>query len=129
MIPSAFHWREGLPLTGNGKIDRKTLRALAGQLDVVDADYHAPATPTERWLAAMWGEALGIPQDQIGRWDDFFDLGGTSLSAVKLASLLNRALSLADLTGQPVLADMAATVDGSGERRVEERAGVLLRSN
>jgi amino acid adenylation domain-containing protein len=112
MIPSAFHWRESLPLTANGKIDRKTLTAAAGQVDVADADHQAPVTPTEQWLAAMWGDVLGIPQDQIGRWDDFFALGGTSLSAVKLASRLKRTVSLADLTNQPVLADMAATVDG-----------------
>ena len=42
MVPSAFHWRESLPLTANSKIDKKTLTALAGELDVVEEDYDAP---------------------------------------------------------------------------------------
>ena len=119
MVPSAFHWRERLPLTANSKIDKKALTALAGQLGAVEDNYDAPKTPTERRLAAAWAKVLGIPQDQIGRRDHFFDRGGTSLSAVKLAVTLDRAFSLKDLTGHPVLADLAALVDGRSERRAE----------
>ena len=54
MVPSAFHWREALPLTANGKIDTKTLTALAEELDVAEDDYDAPSTPTEQRLAAAW---------------------------------------------------------------------------
>jgi amino acid adenylation domain-containing protein len=116
MVPSAFHWRDSLPLTANSKIDRKTLTALAGKPDVVCEDYRAPSTPTEERLAAAWAEVLGIPRDQIGRQDHFFDRGGTSLSAVKLAISLDRAVSLKDLAGYPVLADLAGLVDGRSER-------------
>jgi hypothetical protein len=114
MVPRAFHWRESLPLTANSKIDRKTLTALAAELtssDVAEQRYHAPSTPTEQRLAVAWAKVLGIPQDQIGRWDHFFDRGGTSLSAVKLAITLDRAVSLKDLTRHPVLADLAGLVD------------------
>ena len=64
MVPSAFHWRESLPLTANSKIDKKTLTALAGELDDAAAgpDYHAPGTPTERRLAAAWAKVLGVPR-------------------------------------------------------------------
>lgn len=117
MVPSAFHWREHLPLTANSKIDRKTLTALAGELDTVEEDYLAPHTPTEQRLAAAWAKVLGIAQNQIGRRDHFFDRGGTSLSAVKLAITLDRAVSLKDVTGHPVLADLAGLVDGRSERR------------
>jgi acyl-coenzyme A synthetase/AMP-(fatty) acid ligase len=119
MVPQTFHWREELPLTANSKIDRKTLAALAAELDghhVTAGDYHAPSTPTERRLAAAWATVLGITADQIGRWDHFFDRGGTSLSAVKLAIALDRAVSLKDITGHPVLADLAGLVDGRSER-------------
>ena len=117
MVPSAFHWRESLPLTANGKIDKKALTALAGELDAVEQDYDAPSTPTEQRLAAAWAKVLGIPADQIGRRDHFFDRGGTSLSAVKLAITLDRAVSLTDVTRHPVLADLAGLVDGRSERR------------
>jgi amino acid adenylation domain-containing protein len=117
MVPSAFHWRESLPLTANSKIDRKALQTLAGELGVVQDGYHAPNTPTEHRLAAAWAKVLGIPQHQIGRRDHFFDRGGTSLSAVKLAITLDRAVSLKDVTRHPVLADLAGLVDGRSERR------------
>jgi amino acid adenylation domain-containing protein len=117
MVPSAFHWRASLPLTANGKTDRKTLTALAGELDVVDKDTHEPETSTEQRLAAAWAKVLGIPHDQIGRRDHFFDRGGTSLAAVKLVIALNRAVSLKELTRHPVLADLARLVDGRSERR------------
>ena len=122
MVPSAFHWRESLPLTANSKIDRKALTALAGELDVVEEDYDAPSTPTEQRLAAAWAKVLGIPEDQIGRQDHFFDRGGTSLSAVKLAIALDRAVSLKDVTRHPVLADLAGLVDGRSEQRVRAAA-------
>jgi len=119
MVPAAFHWRENLPLTANSKIDKKSLTALAGELDdaAAGADYDAPGTPTERRLATAWAQVLGIPQDQIGRNDNFFDRGGSSLLAVKLAIQLGRVVSLKELTRHPVLADMAAVVDGKSEPR------------
>ena len=117
MVPSAFHWRESLPLTANSKIDRKRLSALARELDTVEEDYHAPRTPSEQRLAAAWAKVLGIPQEGIGRQDHFFERGGTSLSAVRLAILLERAVSLNDVTRHPILADLAKLVDGRSERR------------
>ena len=107
MVPSAFHWRDGLPLTANSKIDRKALTTLAAELDAVDVGCEAPSTPIEQRLAAAWAQVLGMREDQIGRRDHFFDLGGTSLSAVKLAIALNRAVSLKDIAEHPILADMA----------------------
>jgi hypothetical protein len=112
MVPAAFYWRESLPLTANSKIDSKKLTALATELGASGQDDHVPATPTERWLAAAWAKVLGIPQDQIGRHDNFFDRGGTSLSAVKLAITLDRSVSLKELTRHPVLTELAGLVDG-----------------
>jgi len=119
MVPSAFHWRERLPLTANSKIDKKRLTALAGELGVSEIDYDAPATPTEKRLAAAWATVLGIPQDQISRLDHFFDRGGTSLSAVKLAVNLDRVVSLKEVTRHPILADLADVVDGKSDGRAE----------
>src|SRR5438128_1232781 len=111
MIPSAFLWREVLPLTDNGKIYRKALMALTAELDVAELDRDESRTETEHWLAVAWAEVLGIPADQIGRRDNFFDLGGTSLSGLRLAIALDRAVSFKDLTGHPILADLAALID------------------
>src|SRR6266478_11986 len=72
MVPSAFHWRNALPLTANGKVDRKALTALAGELDAPEQDHDGPRTATEHRLAAAWAEVLGIPKHQIGRRDHFF---------------------------------------------------------
>jgi amino acid adenylation domain-containing protein len=113
MVPSVFYWRENLPLTANSKIDRKTLTALAEDLDNAEGDYCAPSTPSEQVLAAAWAQVLGIPHDQIGKRDHFFDRGGTSLSAVKLAIALDRAVSLKDVIRCPVLADLAEVIESA----------------
>jgi surfactin synthase thioesterase subunit len=128
MVPSAFHWRERLPLTPNSKIDKKALTKLAGELTAVEDRYDAPNTPTEWRLAAAWAKVLGIPQEQIGRLDHFFDRGGTSLSAVKLAITLDRAVSLKEVTANPILADLAGVVDGRSDGQPELLQD-LLRSN
>lgn len=124
MVPSRFHWRKSLPLTDNGKIDRKALLGLTRELDTgLDAvpdssgDLDRTSTPTERRLATAWAEVLGIPPARIDRQADFFELGGTSLSALRLAIRLKRAVSLADLTAHPTLADLARLVDARAVQR------------
>jgi amino acid adenylation domain-containing protein len=114
MVPSAFHWRRTLPLTENGKIDRKALTALAKELDTAEPGREAPATAAEECVAAAWAGVLGIAKDQIGRRDHFFDLGGTSLTALKLVIALERAVSFQDLAAHPVLADQAALIEHRG---------------
>src|SRR5438067_2682367 len=123
MVPSAFHWQSSLPLTGNGKINRKALMALAGELDSAQQGHDGPSTATEHRLAAAWAEVLGIPKDQIGRRDQFFDLGGTSLSALRLAITLNRAVSFKDLAEHPILADLATLVDDRSVQRLRAAPG------
>jgi hypothetical protein len=111
MIPAAFHRRDALPLTANGKIDTKALAALAIELDAATTDDEPPATDTERRLAAAFAAVLGVPVGEIGRHDHFFDRGGSSLLAVKLAVAMERRISLKDVTRHPVLADLAELVD------------------
>ncbi|MER7562165.1 non-ribosomal peptide synthetase [Streptomyces sp. NPDC097941] len=109
MVPAVVHWRRRLPLTANGKTDRRTLTALAEDLDAGAAG--GPVTGAERRLADAWAEVLGVPADRIGRLDHFFDRGGSSLSAVRLAIALDRAVSLQDVVRHPVLADLAGLLD------------------
>ncbi|WP_326734604.1 non-ribosomal peptide synthetase [Streptomyces sp. NBC_01022] len=119
MLPSDFHWQETLPLTANGKINRSELSAEAAELDgsVVHENGDLPRTPTERRVASVWAEVLGVPADRVGRRDDFFGLGGTSLSAVRVAISLDREVSLKDLVHHPVLTDLASLVDERSTRK------------
>jgi hypothetical protein len=73
----------------------------------------AALTATEQRLAEAWASVLGIPAGRIGGQDSFFALGGTSLSAVKLAVLLKRAVSIKDIMQTPILADLATLLEAS----------------
>jgi amino acid adenylation domain-containing protein len=111
MVPAAFHHRASMPLTPNGKIDTKALRKLAADLADGGGAPAAPSTPTEEMLAAAFATVLDVPVERIGRLDNFFDRGGSSLMAVKLAIATGRVVSLKDITRTPVLADLAAHID------------------
>jgi hypothetical protein len=117
MVPSAFHWCDDLPLTANGKVNRKSLAARARELDGAGGDLEAPNTPAEQRVAAAWAKVLSIPVPQVSRRDHFFDRGGTSLSAVKLVIALDSAVSLKDVIRNPVLADMARLVEARERQR------------
>ena len=114
MVPPVYHWSESLPLTANSKIDKKKLTALAAEL-ATRQDQPAASTgtetPTEERLAAAFAKVLGVPVEQVTRQDNFFDQGGTSLSAVKLAIALRREVSLTDITRNAVLTDLARLID------------------
>ncbi|MEU4097091.1 amino acid adenylation domain-containing protein [Streptomyces sp. NPDC026673] len=123
MLPSAFHWLDHLPLTGNGKTDREALSALARRSGPAGG-HQPPETAAEHRLAAAWAQVLGVAEHRIGRGDHFFDRGGTSLAAVRLAILLDRAVTPADVNAHPVLADLAAVLEAR-PGRCEEGEGPL----
>jgi acyl-coenzyme A synthetase/AMP-(fatty) acid ligase/acyl carrier protein len=87
MIPSKFVFLRSMPLLPNGKIDRRSLPAPDHVRPELATAYVAPQSSVEKRVAEIWSELLGI--DEIGINDDFFDLGGQSLSATQLASRLN----------------------------------------
>ncbi|MGC5700441.1 amino acid adenylation domain-containing protein [Pseudomonas sp. NFXW11] len=110
MLPSAYVRLSALPLTANGKLDRKAL-PVPGPEALVSRVYEAPRGPVERVLAELWAEVLQVPQ--VGRHDHFFELGGHSLSALQLIQRMGQAGLVADvrvLFGQPTLASLAAAV-------------------
>ncbi len=90
MLPSSIVVLEAFPLTPNGKVDHKALPApdLAQQQDT----YLAPTTDTEKALCGIWQEVLGL--EQVGVTDNFFRLGGHSLSMTKVAILIKQELSV-----------------------------------
>ncbi|TFF01531.1 non-ribosomal peptide synthetase, partial [Pseudomonas sp. BCA14] len=87
MVPQLFVHLEALPLSPNGKLDRKALPAPDLATLRVRA-YEAPVGDTEMALARLWGELLNV--EQVGRHDHFFELGGHSLLAVSLIGRLRQ---------------------------------------
>lgn len=93
MIPSKFVFLRSMPLLPNGKIDRRSLPAPDRVRPELATSYVAPQNSVENRVAEIWSELLAI--DEIGINDDFFDLGGQSLSATQLASRLNEQFKIA----------------------------------
>jgi amino acid adenylation domain-containing protein len=112
MVPAAFAVLDRLPLSPNGKVDRRALPAPGPDRRDQHHTYVAPHTPIEELLTVIWGEVLHL--DRIGIHDNFFELGGHSLSAVRaitrMCSGLGVKLSLQDLFEHPTIAALGAQV-------------------
>ncbi|HEX8246397.1 MAG TPA: amino acid adenylation domain-containing protein, partial [Longimicrobium sp.] len=115
MVPAAFVALERLPLTANGKLDRKALPAPEGDA-YGRRSYEAPLGEVEAALAGIWGEVLGV--ERVGRWDHFFELGGHSLLAITLIERMRRAglhTDVRTLFTTPVLAELALAMGGASQ--------------
>ncbi|SAK79874.1 non-ribosomal peptide synthetase [Caballeronia pedi] len=109
MVPSAFVKLDALPLTQNGKLDRRALPA-PDRSSVVTKNYEAPQGEAEITIARIWQELLGV--ERVGRHDDFFALGGHSLKVItslaRLASVFDKKIAQLDFYRQPTVAGVAA---------------------
>ena len=90
-MPAAYVRLGALPLTPNGKLDRRALPAPGDHAFGTRA-YEAPKGPIETAIAAIWAEFLHL--ERVGRHDDFFDLGGHSLMALRVIGEINKALKV-----------------------------------
>ena len=122
MVPVAVVALEALPLTPNGKLDTRALPAP----EYADGDhYRAPTNPVEEILADIYAEVLGV--ERVGVDDSFFDLGGDSLSAMRLVAAINTgldaAVSVHALFDAPTVARLALHVSGEAGRRKPLVAG------
>ncbi|MDH1142723.1 amino acid adenylation domain-containing protein, partial [Pseudomonas mosselii] len=125
MLPAAFVALAALPLTNNGKVDRRAL-PLPGAQDLAVAVFEAAATPVEQALAALWAQVLEV--ERVGRHDSFFELGGHSLSAIRLVGEMRQAglhTTLAELFQHPTIATLAARL---GEGADEDEGLVTVRA-
>ncbi|MCY9628074.1 condensation domain-containing protein, partial [Paenibacillus thiaminolyticus] len=126
MVPSCFVQLEHMPLTPNGKIDRKALPEPDGSMQT-GAEHVAPRTAVEAQLAQIWQEVLGLPR--IGVKDHFFDIGGHSLRATALVAKLHKEMGiempLREVFQSPTIEQMAEVITGKAitdkERQVAYR--------
>ena len=116
MVPTGFMVLNELPLTANGKIDRRALPMPAAQTSALKAEHVAPRNTIERALAAIWSKVLNA--SDVGIHDDFFDLGGHSLIGIQLLGQVEqqfgKALPLKTLFEAPTIAQFADLLKGEG---------------
>ncbi len=113
MVPAAFVALEALPLTPNGKVDRKALPKPEFEAVTDRSQFVAPGTETEIALAKIWCEVLHL--EQVGLDDNFFDIGGHSILAVrlinKIRTVMNFAVPIPVFFQNPTIRELAAVCD------------------
>lgn len=126
MVPSHFVAMERIPLAVSGKADRKALPPVGSARPSLEAERLAPRTPLESLLAEVWGSVLNI--DGIGVRDDFFDLGGYSLAATRIAALTTEVfgveIPLRDVFEATDVERQAALVEAAGREQGVDVEGI-----
>ncbi|MBQ0984632.1 amino acid adenylation domain-containing protein [Streptomyces sp. F63] len=120
MVPAAYVTLDAIPLTANGKLDKRALPA-PGQDAFARSAYIAPRTPVEEQLAAVWATALEV--DRVGVHDSFFDLGGDSIRAVALVGALRDqgfGLSVRDVFDRRTVAELSELLTGRSAMPAEQ---------
>jgi thioesterase domain-containing protein/acyl carrier protein len=121
MLPGAFVLLDEFPLTSNGKLDRRKLPEPDRSDLVTTSEFASPQTSTEATLAMLWGEVLGL--EQVGRYDNFFEVGGHSLLATRLVARIRDTfkvdLSLRRLFETPTLQAVADFIDHPGGQQTD----------
>ena len=123
MIPAAFVTLPSLPLTANGKVDRKALPAPEAASPAQKGGSRAPRTALERFLAGLWQDSLGT-SGETGIEDDFFELGGNSISGAILINRLQEALG--EIVHVVAIFD-APTVERMAAYLIANHAGAVAR--
>ncbi len=114
MVPAIYLRLDSLPVTPNGKLDRRALPAPDGRRPELANPYASAANALEAKLCTLFADALGL--DQVGRHDNFFELGGHSLLAVRTLARIHAELShtptIPAFFGNPTPAALAALIEG-----------------
>ena len=130
MIPSAFVLMDKLPLTANGKVDRHALPAVSFERPAHAHELTQPLTETEQAIAAIWAELLKV--EHVGRQDDFFDLGGDSLMAIRAVSrvrdLFGVDIHTRTLFENPTVGDLSAVLADAKGSGVGDTPGITRRA-
>ncbi len=128
MVPAAIHFVEKIPRTPNGKVDRRTLAALARQQQA-EREIMAPRSALETVLQRIWQEVL--PRERIGISENFFQLGGHSLLVTALIAqirdLFDLEVPLSSVFEAPTIEKLALWMTNRfGRQSVEETAQLIL---
>ncbi|MEI2579470.1 non-ribosomal peptide synthase/polyketide synthase [Scytonema sp. PRP1] len=132
MVPQAFVLLKAMPLTPNGKVDRRALRAPDTATRNLATGFVSPRTPLEAQLVQIWSEVLGT--ERIGVKDNFFELGGHSLLATQVVSRINSALGFGLFVQKmfefPTVAELASYLEvmdwAVGDSAVTEVSGEVV---
>ncbi|WP_442941967.1 amino acid adenylation domain-containing protein [Nostoc sp.] len=120
MVPSAFVLLESLPLTSNGKVDRRALPTPELDSTLLEK-YVAPRTPIEEMLALLWAQVLKL--ERVGIHDNFFEVGGHSLLATQLLSRIRTSfkveLALRELFERATIAELAQLIGQLQQQKIE----------
>jgi amino acid adenylation domain-containing protein len=112
MVPSAFVLVNAWPLTPTGKLDRRALPPLHQAITEMESGFVVPRTQTEKKLAEIWSQVLGL--EQVGIHDNFFDLGGDSILSVRVIARANKAnirLNTQQLFQHQTVSELAGIAD------------------
>ncbi len=133
MQPAHYQWLQQLPLTANGKVNRRALPALSLIAGDREREAEEPVSDLERAVAALWRATLGL--EAVARHENFFDIGGNSLKSIALLNRLEQQFpalfEITDLFDYPTIAEQAEQLElrshSSGERppAAEEDVGRL----
>ncbi|MDY7092408.1 MAG: amino acid adenylation domain-containing protein, partial [Acidobacteriota bacterium] len=117
MVPSRFVALKALPLSPNGKVDRRALPEVDVVPQLVAGERVAPRSELEGQLAEIWRQVLGL--EEVGVHDDFFELGGDSILSIQITARANReglGITARQLFEHPTIAGLAAVAGGEGAR-------------
>ncbi len=122
MIPQAFYIIEKMPLTPNGKINRRELEKIGSEMLKPQAEFIAPQTETEKILAEIWREVLGLSKISVNA--DFFELGGHSLKAIQIIARVRDRfrldVPLRELFAQKTVSEMASLIENLQLEQTDE---------
>ena len=128
MVPSAFVMLKALPMTPNGKVDRRALPEPDGARPEVETIFVAPRTAVEESLAKIWTEVLGV--ERVGINDNFFELGGHSLLATQAISRVRQALHvelpLRSFFEGPTIARLSESIEKAQGNGTELRVPAII---
>jgi amino acid adenylation domain-containing protein/non-ribosomal peptide synthase protein (TIGR01720 family) len=121
MVPSVWVFLDSLPLTSNGKLDRRALPAPDWSQSSLKGNFVAPETENQRRLAEIWSQTLGL--ERVGIHDNFFKLGGDSILSIQIISRARQAgyqLTARDVFQHQTIAELAAVVDSELKLKAEQ---------